>query len=161
MSRKECAWLGLGTNLGDREAHLARARDLLAAADLTIVRASSIYETEPRDLPGQPWFLNQVVEVSTSLDASGLLALALDTERQMGRERIVPKGPRVIDIDVLLHGSSIVSRPGLEIPHPRMAARRFVLEPLAEIAPDLRHPVTGATIAEMLEAVRSQDVRKR
>lgn len=161
MSRDERAWLGLGTNIGDREANLARARDLLAGAGIAIVRASSIYETEPRDLPGQPWFLNQVVEVATSLDAAGVLARALATEREMGRERIVPKGPRVIDIDVLLYGSSIVSRPGLEIPHPRMAQRRFVLEPLAEIAPGFVHPLTGSTIARMLDSVKSQDVRKR
>ncbi len=159
---KHRAYLGLGTNLGDREANLERARELLTGERLRITRASSIYETEPRDLAGQPWFLNQVIEVETSLFPLQLLERGLSVERAMGRERRVPKGPRLIDIDVLLYGNAVVSAPPrLEIPHPRMVERRFVLEPLAELAPDLRHPVTGHTLRRMLADVESQDVRKR
>ncbi len=156
------AYLGLGTNLGDREANLDRTRELLADGRSSVTRASSIYETEPRDLADQPWFLNQVVEVETSLLPVQLLERALAVERSMGRVRRVAKGPRLIDIDLLLYDHAVINAsPKLEVPHPRMGERRFVLEPLVELAPELRHPVTGRTLREMLAAVKSQDVRKR
>lgn len=156
------AYLGLGTNLGDREANLERARELLADERLRVARVSSIYETEPRDLADQPWFLNQVIEVETSLLPMQLLERGLAVERKIGRVRRVAKGPRLIDIDLLLYDRAVVGAPPkLELPHPRMTERRFVLEPLAELAPDLRHPVTGRTAREMLAAVKAQDVRKR
>src|SRR5206468_2936688 len=101
-------------------------------------RASSIYETEPRDVPNQPWFLNQVIQVETDLFPKQLLAKVQKIERELGRKRLVAKGPRTIDIDILLYGESIIHTAGLEIPHSRISERRFVLEPLAEIAPDLR-----------------------
>src|SRR5690348_1251053 len=124
------AYLSVGSNVGDRESHLAHALERLAADDLRIVRASAIYETEPRDVPDQPWFLNQVVEIETSLFPKQLLGRVQRIERLLGRVPTRPKGPRTIDIDILLYGEVIVSAPGLEIPHPQLPYRRFVLEPL-------------------------------
>jgi 2-amino-4-hydroxy-6-hydroxymethyldihydropteridine diphosphokinase len=154
-------YLSLGSNVGEREANLRRAIEALAANDVRVLRESSIYETEPRDLPGQPWFLNQVIEAETDLFPRQLLSRAQRIEREMGRRRGVAKGPRLIDIDIVLFGGSIVFTPDLEIPHPRMAERRFVLEPLAELCPEMRHPANGRTVCQMLEGVLDQVVRKR
>jgi 2-amino-4-hydroxy-6-hydroxymethyldihydropteridine diphosphokinase len=153
-------YLSLGSNLGDRALNLAVARNHLEAEDVRILRASSIYETAPRDLTAQPWFLNQVIEAETSLFPRQLLHRVLKVERAMGRKRTTPKGPRVIDVDILLFGSSTVSTADLEIPHPRIAERRFVLQPLVELAPDLRHPVTLKSVREMLAKVMDQAVRR-
>ena len=153
------AFLSLGSNLGDREAHLLEALDRLEAAGIHILRRSSIYETEPQDLPHQPWFLNIVVEVETELFPRLLLARAQAIELGMGRRREVSKGPRPIDIDILLFGSFIIGTRELQVPHPRMSERRFVLEPLAELAPDLLHPVTGKTVREMLANVQAQIIK--
>jgi 2-amino-4-hydroxy-6-hydroxymethyldihydropteridine diphosphokinase len=154
------AYLSLGSNLGDRRANLSGAIERLNSPELHVLRASSIYETEPRDVRDQPWFLNQAVEVETSLFPRQLLDRLLKIERAMGRRRTVPKGPRLIDLDILLFGNAVISTPELEIPHRRIGERRFVLEPLAELAPDLRHPQAGATIREMLAKVKDQDVRR-
>lgn len=153
-------YIGLGSNLGDRAGNLQHARRRMEAAGLAIARASSIYETAPRDVPNQPWFLNQVVEIETELLPRQLLARLLRIEREMGRRRLVPKGPRVIDLDILLYGSAAVEALGLSIPHPRLDERRFVLEPLAELAADVRHPRTLKTVREMLAAVADQPVRQ-
>jgi 2-amino-4-hydroxy-6-hydroxymethyldihydropteridine diphosphokinase len=153
-------YLSLGSNLGDRRAHLREAAERLNANEIHVRRESSIYETEPRDLLQQPWFLNQILEAETDLFPRQLLARTQKIEREMGRKRVVAKGPRVIDIDVVLFGNTVVHRPELEIPHPRMSERRFVLEPLAELSPDLRHPATGRTIRELLEGVMKQTVRR-
>jgi len=153
-------YLGLGSNLGDRRKHLSRACALLQASDLLIARASSIYETEPRDLLHQPWFLNQVIEAQTILFPRQLLARTQKIEREMGRTRTLDKGPRLIDIDILLYGESVVHSEALEVPHPRMLDRRFVLEPLAELVPELRHPATKKLIREMLARVGDQTVRR-
>ncbi len=153
-------YLSLGSNLGDQALNLALARNHLEAEDVRILRASSIYETAPRDLIAQPWFLNQVIEAETSLFPRQLLHRVLKVERVMGRKRTTPKGPRVIDVDILLFGASTISTPDLDIPHPRIAERRFVLEPLAELAPDLRHPVTLKSVREMLAKVMDQTVRR-
>ena len=153
-------YLSLGSNVGDRETHLARARERLDVDGLRLLRASSLYETEPRDVPDQDWFLNQVIEVECELFPKQLLERTQKIERALGRIPTRPKGPRTIDIDILLYGDTILSVPGLEIPHERMADRRFVLEPLAELAPELRHPRTGVTVREMLAQVRNQKVEK-
>ena len=153
-------YLGLGSNIGDREGHLRAARERLAAADLRVVRVSPVYETEPLEMTAQRWFLNQVVEAGTSLFPKQLLARVGRIERALGRVRTVPNGPRTIDIDILLYGAAVVRTAELEIPHPRMAARRFVLAPLADLCPELRHPVTGKTVREMLEAAPGQGVRR-
>ena len=131
----------------------------LEAAGIHILRRSSIYETEPQDLLDQPWFLNIVVEVETELFPRLLLARAQAIEIGMGRRRDLPKGPRPIDIDILLFGSFVIGTRELEVPHPRMRDRRFVLEPLAELAPGLRHPANGKTVREMLSDVQTQIVK--
>jgi 2-amino-4-hydroxy-6-hydroxymethyldihydropteridine diphosphokinase len=154
------AYLSLGSNLGNREDALQQAIHRLDAPDLRILRASSVYETEPMDFRNQGWFLNLVVEIETELFPRQLLARVAKVEKEMGRKRVIAKGPRVIDIDILLYGNFVVAMPALEIPHPRMAERRFVLEPLAELAPDLRHPVTRRSVHEMLSGTAGQIARR-
>jgi 2-amino-4-hydroxy-6-hydroxymethyldihydropteridine diphosphokinase len=154
------AYLGLGSNVGSREVNLREALGRLEAEQIRLVRRSSLYETEPQDLRDQPWFLNAVVEVETDLLPPQLFACTQNIEREMGRQRVTPKGPRKIDIDILFYDRSVINTPGFEVPHPHIAKRRFVLEPLAEIAPDLRHPVNGKTAREMLAAIDPQDVRR-
>jgi len=153
-------FLALGSNIGDREANLRDAVSRLASDDLRILRHSSFYETSPQELLDQPWFLNAVVEIETSLFPLQLLARVREIERAMGRRRVTPKGPRNIDIDILFYGRTVMTTAELEVPHPRIAQRRFVLEPLAEIAPDLRHPVTGRTAHEMLAGLEPQGIRR-
>jgi 2-amino-4-hydroxy-6-hydroxymethyldihydropteridine diphosphokinase len=153
-------YIGLGSNLGNRLENLARAREALTAGGIAILRASAIYETAPRDVTNQPMFLNQVVEAETQLFPRQLLSRVQNIEHTMGRQREIAKGPRIIDIDILLFGAFVIATPELEIPHPRMIDRRFVLEPLAELAPDLRHPVTKLSVREMLAAVNDQQARR-
>jgi 2-amino-4-hydroxy-6-hydroxymethyldihydropteridine diphosphokinase len=154
------AYLGLGSNVGDREANLRAAIERLPAPDLRVLRVSPVYETEPVDFTRQRWFLNLVVEAETSLFPMQLLARVARIERALGRVRAVPKGPRTIDIDILLYGKAVIQSDALEIPHPRMAERRFVLAPLADLAPDLRHPIAHRTVSEMLDAASPQTVRR-
>ena len=153
-------YIALGSNLGDRAGNLRLAREQIEAPDLRVLRASSIYETAPRDVEDQPWFLNQVIECETDLFPRQLLGRLQKIERAMGRKRTIVKGPREIDLDILLFGNAVVKIPELEIPHPRLAERRFVLEPLAELIPDKKHPGTRRTVREMLAVVISQVVRK-
>lgn len=153
-------YLSLGANLGDREGALREALAQLGAAGIKVLRVSSLYETEPRDVPDQPWFLNAVAEAETELFPKMLLARTQSIEQAMGRRKTRPKGPRTIDIDILLYGNSVVDTEALVIPHPRMHERRFVLEPLSELDPELRHPVTRRTVRDMLAGVQDQVVRK-
>lgn len=150
------AYLGLGSNLGDRSRMLAQAIEALARPDLRVVRRSRIYETPPWGKTGQPSFLNQVIEVETALGPEALLARVRRIEESLGRVRAERWGPRTIDIDILLYADLAVSRPELTIPHAEMRRRAFVLVPLAEIAPGLRLP-TGEPIEDLLKGLPDRD----
>jgi 2-amino-4-hydroxy-6-hydroxymethyldihydropteridine diphosphokinase len=154
-------YLSLGSNLGEREDRLAQALAALEREQVQIVARSSIYETEPQDIDGQPWFLNMAAECRTSLMPLQCMNLILRIEREIGRVRHAEtqRGPRPIDIDILLFGHTVMDMPQLIVPHPRMLQRRFVLEPLLEIAPKLRHPVTHQPLREYLKATLNQQLR--
>ena len=149
---KKNVYLSLGSNVGDRHANLAAAIEELRRLG-TVAAISSIYETEPVEVKQQGWFLNCAVRLETEAMPRQLLSRVLEIERSMGRRRTQAKGPRNIDIDILLFGTSVVQAKGLTIPHPAMHERRFVLEPLAEIAPDVRHPVLKKSAREMRDAL--------
>ncbi len=153
-------YLSLGSNLGNREGNLEEALGRLESARLHILRRSSIYETEPVGVTGQPWFLNLAVEAETSYFPMMLLGKAEQIQREMGRRRQTKDGPRNIDIDILLYGQFRIESTRLVVPHPRMAERRFVLAPMVELAPELRHPLLKRTMRELLEQLRGQGVRK-
>ena len=154
------AYLSLGSNVGNREHMLQGALLLLQGPDVHLLRASPVYETEPQEIKDQPWFLNMVVEAATDLPPLRLLTRVQKVERQLGRKRAVDKGPRPIDIDILLVDDDVMRSPELTVPHPRMADRRFVLEPLADLAPDLQHPLLHRTIRELLGATLTQQARR-
>ena len=144
------AYVGLGSNLGERESAIRRAAELVGAA-----RLSPIVETEPWGYEPQPRFLNAVAEVDTPLSARAFLDHLLDVERRLGRKRTGPRwGPRTIDLDLLLFGDERISEPGLEVPHPRLLERRFVLEPLAALVPERKIPGNG-TVSEALAGLQS------
>jgi 2-amino-4-hydroxy-6-hydroxymethyldihydropteridine diphosphokinase len=154
-------YLSLGSNMGDRAANLGRAIKELGKRGVRVKRRSSLYETEPVEFREQAWFLNAAAEAETELGPADLLAAALAVEQEMGRERRVPRGPRVIDIDILLYGDEAIDSAELKIPHPRMAERRFVLVPLAEIAPEAMHPVAKKSVRELLaETTDRSEVRR-
>jgi|SRR5579864_3917803 len=156
----EIAYLSLGSNVGDREQNLRDAIARLASAG-RVISVSSFYETEPVEFTQQAWFLNCALALETVLDPERLMQTILQIEADMGRQRTREKGPRTIDIDILLVGNAIINSPGLSVPHPAMHQRRFVLEPLAEIAPEVRHPVLQKTIPELRDTLPpGQEVRK-
>ena len=147
-------YLSLGSNLGDRIGHILAALKMLPGRGVESRRLSSFYRTEPVDVRPQPWFVNCVAEGATELMPLRLLRTLQSVERALGRRRGTPKGPRTIDIDILLYENRVVRSAALTIPHPRLEERRFVLVPLHELEPRLRHPITERTVAEMLAETR-------
>ena len=140
-------YLGLGSNVGDRVTNLNRA-----FANFALLQQSSIYETEPVGFLDQPWFLNAVINIDSKLSPRALLEFCQKIENQMGRKRDILKGPRTIDIDLLFYDDLVLTAPDLILPHPQIQNRRFVLEPMNQIAPDFVHPVLKRTIRELLAA---------
>jgi 2-amino-4-hydroxy-6-hydroxymethyldihydropteridine diphosphokinase len=149
----ELVYFGLGSNVGDRRQNLDKALDYLRQR-LRVAELSSVYDTEPVGNTEQPRFLNMVCGVYTTLEPQALLILVKSIERKMGRQPGRTNDPRTIDIDILFYGDKVIKTPDLVIPHPRLAERAFVLVPLAEITPDLVHPVSGKRITELLGEVK-------
>ncbi len=158
---KKTVYLSLGSNVGEREANLRAAIAALPAAGVRVTRVSALYDTEPVDYLEQGWFLNCVVEGETEKAATELLRSLREIESRMGSKKLVAKGPRLIDMDILLYGLETLETPELQVPHPRMHLRRFVLVPLAEIAPGLKHPSWNGTAEDLLARVADRSEVRR
>jgi 2-amino-4-hydroxy-6-hydroxymethyldihydropteridine diphosphokinase len=154
-------FLSLGSNIGDRAANLNAAIEALPSAGVQVRKVSAFYETEPVDYLQQDWFLNCVVKGETQLPAGTLLPKLREIEMRMGSKKAIAKGPRILDIDILLYGDETIATPELQVPHPRMTQRRFVLVPLAEIAPNVAHPSWHATAADLLAATPDRSEVRR
>jgi len=159
--KPEIVFLSLGSNVGDREKNVRVAIAALPELGVQIRKVSSIYETEPVDLLDQPWFLNCVVEGETNVPPPALLRELRELERRMGSKKPVARGPRLIDLDILVYGGQTIDSPELQVPHPRLHLRRFVLAPLAEIAPDLKHPSWSGTTAQLLATTDDKSAVKK
>lgn len=157
----EPVYIGLGSNLGRRRESLRRGIEAMGRAGIRVRRCSSLWESEPVDAPGTPWFLNMAVEAETGLEPRALLASLLAIERDLGRERALANAPRTLDLDLLLYGARLADEPRLRLPHPRMWQRRFVLAPLAEIAPSLTHPQGGPSVRQLLDGLPTQPIVKQ
>lgn len=155
------AYLSLGSNLGDRKANIQQAIAALEDGNLRTLKVSSFYETEPVGFKNQPWYLNIALEIETTLSPLELLERCKEIERSMGRVKAFADAPRIVDLDILLYDDRIVSAERLNLPHPRMENRNFVLEPLAEITPELIHPVLGRSIQDLLETSSDRSIVRR
>ncbi len=158
IERESTVFLSLGSNRGNRKGYLESALDRLRQSGARVTRISSVYQTEPVDFTDQPWFLNLACRLQTALNPQDLLALCQQVEKELGRVRTVPKGPRRIDIDILFYDDRIIRRPELSVPHPALYQRRFVLVPLAEIAAEFTDPLTGKFVKELLEHCTDESV---
>jgi 2-amino-4-hydroxy-6-hydroxymethyldihydropteridine diphosphokinase len=150
-------YIGIGSNLGEREENCLRAIELLERKGITVVKRSSLYETEPWGMRNQPPFLNLAIEIETDLKPVRLLKALKDIEKAAGREKSCQWGPRILDLDILLFDDIVVHEENLEIPHPLMHERAFVLEPLCEIAPDVKHPVLKKSVHELFRQLTDRD----
>jgi len=154
-------FLSLGSNLGNRRKNLARALFLLEKEGVEILKISSIYETQPVDFPSQPWFYNQLVEVKANANPRAFLDLVKKIEQEMGREAGTPKSPRIIDIDIILAEGTVLRTKELEIPHPRMEKRNFVLLPFLEISPDTVHPILKENMKDLWKKSNDPSIVKQ
>jgi 2-amino-4-hydroxy-6-hydroxymethyldihydropteridine diphosphokinase len=154
-------YLSLGSNVGDREANLRAGIAALADTGLRVTRVSAFYETEPVDYLEQAWFVNCVVEGKTEVPALEVLRELREIELRMGSKKLVAKGPRKLDMDILLYGAETIDTAELQVPHPRMHLRKFVLVPLVEIAPGVRHPKLGMTATQLLDRAEDQSQVRR